>query len=175
MSYSIMADIENSEASNNILDRSIMYEIQDSDTDTETPGDTETPSDTHLYKMEIESSDKSPYCIICLEVTPVPYGCFQCKECIICSDCIEKLPSKHKQRCPVCRKGKKWCKIIETNKAYILNINENEVIRNNTRQRNQNIILRERHESNRIIYRSIVFLTCLFLPYIVYMGLKILE
>ena len=50
------------------------------------------------------SNENQPYCIICLHNTLIVYGCFQCKECIICENCINILPRKHKLKCPICRK-----------------------------------------------------------------------
>ena len=123
-----------------------------------------------LYKMQYGSLDNAPFCVICLDTTTTPYGCFQCKECIICEDCIDKLNPKHRKKCPVCRKGKKWCKIIQTNKAYILNNDETEVIRENIRRddsytRNQ--------ELNTVFKRGMSFIICIFLPFLVFMGLKL--
>ena len=147
---------------------SILYSIPESDEDDEL-----SPT---LYKMQIEPIDNKPYCVICLSNTATPYGCFQCKECIICEECIEKLNPKHRKKCPVCRKGRKWCKIIETNKAYILINNEDEVIRENNRiMRAEHIINRRRDYANVIFCRAAFFVSCVFAPFIVFMGLKFVE
>ena len=182
MSYSIMADIEtgNVDISDQIIlspstpqtahpGLSILYSIAESDEE----NDDNSPQ---LYKMQIESIDNLPFCVICLLNTPTPYGCFQCKECIICDECIGKLNPRHRKKCPVCRKGRKWCKIIETNKAYILINNEDEVIRENNRIiQATNIIDRRQERVNAIFCRAAFFVLCVFAPFLVFMGLKFVE
>ncbi len=169
MSYTIMTeDIETGSrdisSSNVDSELSTLYTITEVDEDTD--------DDTQLYKMQYGSVDNIPFCVICLDVTSTPYGCFQCKECIICEGCIGKLSSKHRKKCPVCRKGKKWCKIIETNKAYILKNDEQEVIRENNRLQHS---LVGRQRANLIFCRAGSFILFIFTPFFVYMGLKIMN
>ena len=174
MRYTIMTEeeIETIDLSRNQLSErygSTLYTIDIESGRMDTDTDTDTESDANLYKMNEDISiESTPYCIICLQNTLVPYGCFQCKECIICENCIEVLPSKHKLKCPVCRKGKRWCKIIETNKAYILT-NDEEVVRANNRTR----LVNSRDESLNVIFRRVIsFIICIFLPFFVFMGMK---
>ena len=178
MRYTIMTEeeIEAIDLSRNQLSErygSTLYTIDiESSRINNTDTDTDTDTDTNLYKMNEDISiESTPFCIICLQNSLAPYGCFQCKECIICENCINILPRKHKLKCPICRKGKQWCKIIETNKAYILTNNE-ETVRANNRIANRN---RRDEDLNNIFRRAISFIICIFLPFFVFMGMKFMQ
>jgi len=57
-------------------------------------------------------------CVICFEQTS-QYGCIQCSECALCKMCLFNIyykMLKPAKCCPVCRKGKQWCRSLETNK-----------------------------------------------------------
>ena len=89
----------------------VPYAILNQETDEENQNDFMT---NQLYTETISSYgiNNENQCIICFNddiSMNLMYTCINCKECLICRQCVIKIIFKKNNGCPVCR-TKNWCK-----------------------------------------------------------------
>ena len=89
----------------------VPYAILNQETDEENQISFQT---NHLYNQTISTynTNNINQCIICFNddiSMNLMYTCINCKECLICRQCVIKIIFKKNNGCPVCR-TKNWCK-----------------------------------------------------------------